>query len=176
MRDMESTTMSRRPPGRSPSKGSSGSAPYFPPSSQALPPFPANLSFEEGLIEFGRRIQWHLDQRGWLQADLARATAPHTKDKKPLRRDLISNYVRGRNEPRSANLQAIARALKVDPADLYVRGETTGFGYPGPASFSMQDRPDGMVSITIGTRVVPQDVAFEIMRLLAHAHKSEGSS
>lgn len=51
-----------------------------------------------------------LDSKGWIQADLARATG--------LPKDSISTYVRGVALPTPRSLKKLAEQLDVDPVDL----------------------------------------------------------
>jgi transcriptional regulator with XRE-family HTH domain len=75
--------------------------------------------------EFGRRLQARMIQLGWNQSELSRrAEAYLPKPAKgqvqghSLGRDRISSYIRGKYLPRPEGLEAIAKALQREPADL----------------------------------------------------------
>lgn len=60
--------------------------------------------------EFGRRLADAMSDKGWNQAELARAAG--------VLRDSVSNYIRGNILPEPKNLAKLAHALGVTPDDL----------------------------------------------------------
>ena len=95
------------------------------------------LSEKARLQSFGRKLVRLMQDRGWSGADLAREASKfvppsHQKSGKryEVGRHIISAYVRGENEPTGANLEYIARALKVEPDDLLPPAKNRGPGYP----------------------------------------------
>lgn len=72
--------------------------------------------------EFGRRLQKHLLDRGWKQADLARHAFGTTVNaqgyKVPRNRELISQFIGGKSFPSPLSLDKISKALGVKPEEL----------------------------------------------------------
>lgn len=60
--------------------------------------------------EFGRRLYNVMLAKGWHQSELARQSG--------LPRDSVSTYIRGKTLPTPNNLQALAKALTVEPEAL----------------------------------------------------------
>lgn len=69
------------------------------------------------MVQFGARLQQELVKRGWSQVELARAATKHMKDGE-ISRDTISKYVNAITLPGPERLDAVAKALKLDPLDL----------------------------------------------------------
>jgi transcriptional regulator with XRE-family HTH domain len=67
---------------------------------------------------FGRRVQNHLNERGWTQAELARRMAPLVKPTFRMGRDNVSKWVRGKVLPLPPALEAMCKVLVVDVKDL----------------------------------------------------------
>jgi transcriptional regulator with XRE-family HTH domain len=63
------------------------------------------------------RLQNHLNDRGWTQAELARRMAPLLKESR-IGRDTISKYVRGKVLPLRPHLEAMAKVFGVESRDL----------------------------------------------------------
>lgn len=65
--------------------------------------------------EFARLLKQHMKQRGWRNADLARAAFGESKDKQGRvganNRDAVSAYVAGRTLPGAINRRKLAQAL-----------------------------------------------------------------
>jgi transcriptional regulator with XRE-family HTH domain len=79
------------------------------------------LSKENIRKEFARRLQNLLNERGWVQAELARRMAPYLKDRR-IGRDNISKYVRGRVLPLPPALEAMAKVFGVESRELLPNG------------------------------------------------------
>lgn len=60
--------------------------------------------------EFGRRLYRLMAAKGWHQSELARRAG--------IARDSVSTYIRGVSLPEPGNLDLLAKALGVDPAEL----------------------------------------------------------
>src|SRR5690349_15157362 len=60
--------------------------------------------------EFAKRVYDLMMRKGWHQSELARRSG--------LNRDSISTYVNGTSLPTPVKLQALAKALEVEPNDL----------------------------------------------------------
>ena len=125
--------------------------------------------------EFARRLQTAMVRLGWNQSELARRAsdnlpkpAPGQKRGHAIGRDLISHYVRGAMLPGPTNLQALAKALGVKPADLMPSGVPSAGQEPSP--FEIKEQADGRMYLRI-SRTVDQDTAMKIMSLLAEADR-----
>ncbi len=91
---------------------------------------PADLTETEGASgvtqiqneNFARRLQQLMVERGLSQSDLARTIWGETTNADgrtvARNRDRISVYLKGKTVPDPVNLQKLAEALGVDPADL----------------------------------------------------------
>lgn len=60
--------------------------------------------------EFGKRLYQLMVAKGWHQSELARRA--------DVARDSISTYIRGVSLPEAGNLEKLAKALGIEPADL----------------------------------------------------------
>jgi len=89
-------------------------------------------------------------ERGLSQSDFARLAAKYTFDG-TFRRDLVSSYVTGRFAPTPRNLFAMARALKMDPDELF------------PEAGAVHDGRKKTVRNTISL-----DTALRVLDLMAH--------
>jgi len=69
------------------------------------------------MVAFGARLQKELVKRGWGQVDLARAATKYMTDG-AISRDTISKYVNAITLPGPERLDAVAKALKLDPLEL----------------------------------------------------------
>lgn len=68
--------------------------------------------------EFARRLERHMNDKGWTQAELARAASQYIPKGEEFRRDNVSVYLNKLALPRPKQLNAIAKALGVTPDDL----------------------------------------------------------
>jgi transcriptional regulator with XRE-family HTH domain len=68
--------------------------------------------------DFGARVKLVMESKGWNQSELARRAG--------LNRDAVSTYIRGAVYPTELSLQALARALDVDPEELLPSVEQAG--------------------------------------------------
>ncbi len=121
--------------------------------------------------EFARRLQNAMIQKGWSQSDLARFATQHLPKPTPgqkrgnsgIRRDLISRYIAGIMLPNPVILDALAKALDVEPGDLMppvVPGVRTD-----PAPFEFRAMPDGRVFVRVA-QPVSRQTARKILDLL----------
>ena len=135
------------------------------PMSSAAPP-------EAIRMEFARRLQAALNERGWTQSELARRMAPLLKHSR-LGRDNISKYVRGKVLPLPPALEAMAKVLEMKTSDLLPARavQPAGAEYP---PMSVKDIGEGRVWLQIN-RSVTWRKALEIMRILQEEDKTEGS-
>lgn len=118
-------------------------------------------------LEFGRRLQAAMIEKGWNQSELARRAndqlpkaARGQKRGRHIGRDSISHYIRGKMFPLPTYLAAIAKALGRRPEDLMPP--------PQPVSpYEIRGLPDGRVALTLRTRTMREETALKIMALLA---------
>lgn len=118
--------------------------------------------------EFARRLQAAMIQKGWNQSELARRANEHlpksARDQsrgKAIGRDSVSHYMRGRMMPLPAYLEALAKALSVEPVDL-LPARTPSVS---PVPFEMRGMEGGRVFVRIN-RTVTAETAEKIMRLM----------
>lgn len=127
--------------------------------------------------EFARRLQDAMIHRGWSQSDLARFASQHLPKPTPgqklsnsgIGRHLISKYVAGVMLPNPVYLDAIAKALNLEPGDLMpavvpgVRND--------PAPFEFRALPDGRVFVRVA-QPVSQQTALKILGFLTATDES----
>jgi transcriptional regulator with XRE-family HTH domain len=140
---------------------------------EAIPP--QEINDENIKAEFARRLQAAMIEKGWNQSELARRANEHLP--KPARgqargkqigRDSVSHYMRGRMIPLPAYLNAIAKALGVEPAAL-LPARTPQAASTAP--YEMKGLPDGRVYLRI-SRTLRQATAMKIMALLAEEDRA----
>jgi transcriptional regulator with XRE-family HTH domain len=121
--------------------------------------------------EFARRLQDAMVHKGWTQSDLARFASRHVPKPSPgqklgnrgIGRALISRYISGEMLPNPVYLEALARALDVEPGDL-IPAVVPGVRND-PAPFELRALPDGRVFIRVA-QPVSQKIARKILDLL----------
>jgi len=121
-------------------------------------------------MEFARRLQAALSERGWTQAELARRTAPLLKHSR-LGRDNISKYVRGKVLPLPPSLEAMAKVLEMKPSELLPARAAPAAGAEYPP-LSAQDVGEGRVWLSVN-RTVTWRTGLEILRILHEEDKIE---
>jgi transcriptional regulator with XRE-family HTH domain len=112
---------------------------------------------------FAKKLRKLMDDRGMSQSDLARAAQKYLPDGRLFRRDNISVYVNERALPRPKQLNAIAKALRVDPNDLLPETDRNGVSVP----YSIQPVPGepGQSHLLVNMKV-PMRTAISILALL----------
>jgi transcriptional regulator with XRE-family HTH domain len=116
---------------------------------------------EDAKVEFSRRLQRMLMDKGWNQSELARRVQPFLPENVRIGRDMISNYIRGLHIPRPEQLEGLAKALGVEPTDLV---PPYGIARDRPAPlYSMVSSGPGTVWLKINQEV-STDTAMEIVR------------
>lgn len=119
---------------------------------------------EAALVEFGRRVQAAMVEKGWNQAELARRATQHMKGEAVMSRDTISKYVNAQTLPGPDRLAALAKALGKRADELLpTRGVTTASDKV-PA-FDMRAAGDGRVWLRINQEV-NYDKALKILAVL----------
>lgn len=116
------------------------------------------------LVEFGRRIQRHMVQKGWNQSELARRANDHMTGESKMSRDNISKYLNGQSMPSPVRLNALAKTFDTTPDELLPsRGVTQG-SEKVPA-FDMRDVGEGQVWLRVNQQV-EWSKALKIMEIL----------
>ena len=123
-------------------------------------------------MEFARRLQAALSERGWTQSELARRMAPLLKHSR-LGRDNISKYVRGKVLPLPPALEAMAKVLEMKTSELLPARASPSAGAEYPP-MSVKDIGEGRVWLQIN-RSVTWGKGLEILRILQEEDKNEGS-
>ena len=116
-------------------------------------------------LEFGRRLQRLLNERGWTQAELARRVAQLLPDMR-VGRDNISKYVRGLVLPLPPMLAAICKVLEVEPTDL-LPSRATRATVEEHAPIGLRDLGDGRAWLEIHvSQELPWSIALKVIGLL----------
>ena len=112
-------------------------------------------------MDFAKRLQDALNDKGWTQSELARRMAPMLKESR-IGRDNISKYVRGKVLPLPAALEAMAKVLGCEAKDLLpMRATSTASDELAPSS--LRDIGGGRVWLQIN-QAVDWEVALDVMR------------
>ncbi len=127
-------------------------------------PLPPMAPKDAVKVEFARRLQAAMVQKGWRQSELARRAEAFLPKGKKFGRDSISLYIRGKTLPGPVFLEALCKALGKEPDELL---PTRGMPAAGEANppLDVKDMNDGNVWLRVN-QAVPWDIALEIMRLL----------
>lgn len=112
--------------------------------------------------EFSRRIQSILIDRGWNQSELARRSAKFMPDGS-FGRDNISKYVKGPTLPTPLHLNAMAKALGVEP-ELLLPGRLLATDMEADAPLQLKQEGN-MAWLRVNQRV-PMEVALKVAALL----------
>lgn len=112
-------------------------------------------------IDFAKRLQRAMVKKGWNQSELARRSSGYLKGGE-IGRDLISHYIRGVAIPQPEKLQALCKALGVEPVDLLPTAPTVDNKSP---PFDMRQLEDGNVWLRIN-QAVSMDQALRIGKIL----------
>lgn len=104
--------------------------------------------------------------RGWSQADLARAAEKHLPKGEEFRRDNVSVYVNEVALPRPKQLNALAKALGMTPADLMPGASgTTGAAVKMPYSMRPMESDPRRAWLQVDMEV-PMSKALAVLSLL----------
>lgn len=118
--------------------------------------------------DFAHRLRELISEKGWNQSELARQASLHLPAGDEMRRDSISVYIRGVALPKPKYLNAIAKALRIEPKDLLPdRGLVTP---STPSEMMMTKMDDGRVWLQIN-QAVDFDDALQIMGILSRKGK-----
>jgi len=120
-------------------------------------------------MEFARRLQSALNDRGWTQSELARRMAPHLKYSR-LGRDNISKYVRGKVLPLPPALEAMAKVLDMSTSDLLPARRTPAGSEERPP-MSVRMSPEGDIAWIQLNMALPFAVIVEIQQIIKNHFK-----
>lgn len=123
---------------------------------------PAGAPKDAVKVEFAKRLQNAIIDKGWSQSDLARRASKHMPEGKSIGRDLVSNWIRGLSLPRPHHLKALAKALGMDQKELLPSSPSVGAAAP---SFDIRQIEDGLVWLRIN-QATDYETALKIMGLL----------
>ena len=119
-------------------------------------------------MDFAKRLQDALSDRGWTQSELARRMAPLLKESR-IGRDNISKYVRGKVLPLPAALEAMAKVLAMDSKDLLPSRATQAVS-DGLSPLDVRDIGGGRVWLQVN-QAVDWEVALDVMKRLREGTK-----
>jgi transcriptional regulator with XRE-family HTH domain len=114
-------------------------------------------------MDFAKRLQDRLNDKGWTQSELARRMAPLLKESR-IGRDNISKYVRGKVLPLPPALEAMAKALGVESKDLLPTRATQAVA-DELSPLDVRDIGAGRVWLQVN-QAVDWPIALKIMNLL----------
>lgn len=114
-------------------------------------------------MEFARRLQRAMIERGWNQSELARRASKFAPGERFIR-DNVSKYMRGKVLPGPVHLNALSKALGKRPEDLLpTRGMPAAGSTP---TFEVRDAGDGKMWLRVN-QAVSWAVAMKIQRILS---------
>ena len=125
---------------------------------------PDDVPKSAALLEFGRRIQKAMIEKGWNQSELARAASLQGV---AISRDLVSKYLNGKALPGPGKLEALSKALNVPAGDLLPTRGTNALSEKVP-ELDVRDVGDGRVWLRVN-QAVDWPKALKIMELLKKA-------
>jgi transcriptional regulator with XRE-family HTH domain len=131
-------------------------------------PPPAGAPPDAIRMDFARRLQSALVQKGWTQSELARRVAPLLKNSR-LGRDNISKYVRGKVLPLPPALNAIARVLDLDVTELLPQGRAPSAVESERPPFEIKTLEEGEMAWIHLSMALPFTTCLEIRRLVREA-------
>ncbi len=127
--------------------------------------FSSAVPREVALVEFGRRVQKFMVEKGFTsQADLARKASQFLPEGKSFNRDTISKYIKGITLPRAAHLSALAKALDVAEDEL-VPKQLSKTTTPETVAVNVSTVDEDTAWLRIN-QAVPWSTAVKILALL----------
>jgi transcriptional regulator with XRE-family HTH domain len=115
-------------------------------------------------VEFARRLQRAMVDKGWNQSELSRRASHHLPKDKPMGRDSVSSYVRARHFPTPSHLAALAKALDVEPDTLVPARGVASVDNSNPP-LAMHEVGDGRVWLRVNM-ALELSTALKIMNLI----------
>lgn len=132
-----------------------------PPSKITLPD---NAPKDAVKVDFARRLQAAMVQKGWTQSELARRAQNYLPAGRKFGRDSVSLYIRGRTSPGPVFMDALCKALGKTRDQLLPTRGVPSAGEANPA-MDARDLGDGTTWIRIN-QALSWPVALEILRLV----------
>lgn len=123
-------------------------------------------------MDFARRLQAALVEKGWTQSELARRVAPLLKTSR-LGRDNISKYVRGKVIPLPPALAAIAKVLEKEPTDLLPAGRAPAAVEAEQPPMSIRTLGEGEMGWLQINMALPFDTILKIRTLVRESLAQE---
>ena len=121
----------------------------------------AGVPSEAIRMDFARRLQAALNEKGWTQSELARRMAPLLKNSR-IGRDNISKWARGKVLPLPPALEAMARVLDMRSAELLPMRAAASIEHP-PISIRAVGNEQVWMQINMA---VSWDKALEIQQII----------
>ena len=138
------------------------------------PPVGASGAPPEAIrMEFARRLQAALNEKGWTQSELARRVAPLLKHSR-LGRDNISKYVRGKVLPLPPAVEAIPKVLDRKSTDLLPSCSNAAAQEHPPVS--IRDMGDNEMAWLQINMALPWDKVLEIQQIIRRKDGGGGSA
>jgi transcriptional regulator with XRE-family HTH domain len=141
--------------------GKRGPGTHQPPAAGAVPP---DAPYEAMRVEFARRLQQAMIQKGWHQSELARQASKLMPRGQAITRDMVSKYIRAQTLPSPKSLDALARVLGKKPDDMLPSRGVSPAVADHP-SFDMRGLQDGNVWLRVN-QAVSMNQALKIMGIL----------
>lgn len=127
--------------------------------------------------EFARRLKDAMAAKGLNQAELARRATDRLPKGSPgnITRDLISNYARAQHVPRRHYLEAIAKALGVEPDTLLPIGAQPMSTAPATESgppVATEQLEEGRMRVRLNV-VLSWEAALQVLQIVNEDTKKE---
>lgn len=123
-----------------------------------------SASSVEAKLEFAKRLSKAIADKGMTQSELARRAGDYLVGGRKLGRDSISHYINGVSFPSQARVNAMAKALGMEPTDLLpTKGVHTAADTAAPVV--MQETGDGRMYLRIN-KTVDYTIGLKILGLL----------
>lgn len=121
---------------------------------------------DAALVEFSKRLQTAVAEKGWNASELARQASLHMPGGK-MPRDNVSNYLRARSLPGPVRLHALCQALHCKPDELLPSRGIPAAGQDNPP-VDLRAMSDGKVWLRIN-QAVGWEQAIKVIELLTGA-------
>lgn len=127
-------------------------------------PLPVAAPRDAVALEFARRLQAAMAEKGWNQSDLAREATKFMPGGKTIQRDTVSVYINTKALPSRERLEAMAKALGVDSSELMPSKLRPVPNRVAPP-VEVKDMGDGNVWLRIN-QAVPWPLALKILNMV----------